>query len=304
VTKSILVTGAGGFVGQAVVARLAADGHRVVAAGRSLLPVPAGATPLALGDIRGSIDWGKALSGIDHVVHCAARAHVLNEEAVDPLAAFRAVNRDATIALARVAAAAGVRRFVFISSIGVNGNETEGEPFTAADTPRPHSDYAVAKWEAEKALSRIAQETDLEPVVIRPPLVIGPDAKGNLGTLTRAIRKGLPLPLGMVTRNRRDFVSLETLVDLIAVTLEHPAAPGDVLLVSDDAPLSTRSLVERLGALINVRPRFIPVPPALLRLPLTALGQRNLASQLIGDLELDIGATKARLGWAPPRSSR
>ncbi|RZJ25879.1 MAG: NAD-dependent epimerase/dehydratase family protein, partial [Brevundimonas sp.] len=196
---TILVTGATGFLGRAVVDHLIGEGRAVRAAVRR----DPGPGAVAVGELSADTDWSAALAGIDAVVHCAARAHVLNETSDNPLARFRAVNTEATVALAQQAAAAGVRRFVFISSIGVNGSETHGTPFRHDDPPQPHSPYAVSKHEAELALHAIAAETGLEVVVIRPPLITGPDPKGNLATLNKAIARGLPLPFGLVTTNRR-----------------------------------------------------------------------------------------------------
>lgn len=297
----ILVTGATGFLGRAVVAHLAGRGRAVRAAvRREAGDWPAGVETAVIGDMSGATDWSAALQDVDAVVHCAARAHVLKETAADPLAQFRAVNTEATLALARQAAAAGVRRFVFISSIGVNGAETRGRPFRHDDAPQPHSPYAVSKHEAEQGLHAIAAETGLEVVVIRPPLITGPDAKGNLGTLERVIAKGLPLPFGLATRNRRDLVSLTTLCDLIDVVLDHPAATGQTFLVSDGAPVSTRALLERMAAARGLPIRLLPVPPAWLALPLKLAGKSAMASQLFGDLEVDIDHTRRTLDWAPP----
>ena len=204
------------------------------------------------------------------------------------------------ISLARQAEAASARRFVFISSIGVNGAATYGEPFRHDDPPHPHSPYAVSKHEAEQGLRAIAAETGLEVVVIRPPLIIGPDPKGNLAALQRLIDKGLPLPFGLATGNRRDLVSRDTLCDLIDVVIDHPAAAGETFLVSDGQPMSTRTLLQRMAAARNRSVTLLPVPPALLALPLKAIGKRAMASQLFGDLEVDIGHTRRTLNWAPP----
>lgn len=298
----ILVTGTSGFVGSGIVARLSREGRPVIAVARATHHAPAGVVSLGLGDI-GSVDWRPVLSGCSTIVHCAARAHVVREDATDPLATFRSVNRDAAFRLARAAAAAGVRRFIFLSSIGVNGNVTDDRAFGWDDVPRPHSAYAIAKWEAERGLAAIAAETGLELVVIRPPLVIGPDPKGNLGRLVSAMRRGLPLPLGAVTQNRRDLVSIETLSDLIVHALEHPEAMWRPLLVSDGRPMSTRGVIESLARIHGLAPRLVPVPPVALRAALRMAGKRELGEQLLGDLQVDIGDTCRRLSWSPPQGA-
>lgn len=292
---AILVTGATGFLGRAVVGRLETRGRPVRAAVRR----DAGPGAVAVGDISPETDWSEALRGVDTVVHCAARAHVLKDTAADPLARFRAVNVDATAALARQAIQAGVRRFVFISSIGVNGAETQGTPFRHDDPPRPHSPYAVSKHEAEQGLKRIAAETGLQVVIIRPPLIVGPDPKGNLATLNRLIARGLPLPFGLATKNRRDLVSRDVLVDLIETVIDHPAAAGQTFLVSDGAAISTRVLLERMAAAQGRSLTLLPVPPALLAVPLKLMGRGAMASQLFGDLEVDIAHTRETLDWTP-----
>ena len=294
----VLVTGATGFLGSAVVAHLRAAGRPICATVRET-GASAGTGTVAVGDLNGETDWTTALAGVDAVVHCAARAHVLKETAADPLAQFRRVNTEGALALARQAAASGVRRLIFISSIGVNGAETRGTPFSANDAPRPHSPYAQSKHEAEQGLAAIATNTGMEVVVIRPPLITGPDPKGNLGTLARFISLGLPLPFGLVTRNRRDLVSRETLCRLIGTCLDHPAAPGRTFLVSDGAPISTRHLLETLAADMGRRLRLLPVPPILLAVALDALGRSAMRSQLLADLEVDIGPTCETLGWRP-----
>ncbi|HEY0625293.1 MAG TPA: NAD-dependent epimerase/dehydratase family protein [Allosphingosinicella sp.] len=301
--SAVLVTGADGFVGSAVAEALRAAGHRVQPVVRALRP-ESSTDARAVGDISASVAWPSLLKGIEVVVHCAGRAHVLREEAAEPLEAFRTVNRDASVTLARAAAGSGVRRFIFLSSIGVLGGETGARPFRADDPVEPHSAYAVAKAEAEAGLASIAAETGMELVVIRPPLVLGRGAKGNLGALANVMRKGVLLPFGRVTSNRRDLVSLETLADLISICVDHPTAAGQTFLVADGAPLSTRGIVERIATLEGLRPHFLPVPPALLGAGLRLLGRGALASQLLGNLEVDIAPTRERLGWSPPPLSR
>ena len=299
-TDLILVTGATGFLGRAVVSRLTDQGRPVRTAVRQAPDEPTEVEAAIVGDLSPTTDWAVALKGVEVVIHCAARAHVLTENAADPLAEFRKVNTGATLTLARQAAASGVRRFIFISSIGVNGSETHGRGFRHDDPPHPHSPYAISKCKAEEGLRAIAAETGLDVVIIRPPLIVGPDPKGNLATLNKVIGKGLPLPFGMVTKNRRDFVSLDTLCDLITVAVDHPAAPGGTFLVSDGEAISTRTLLEQMAAARGRSLRLLPVPPALLVLALGLIGKKAMAAQLFGDLEVDISHTRSTLDWSPP----
>lgn len=296
----VLVTGATGYLGGAVVRALAAEGRPVrVAVRRDPGGWPDGVEVMAVGELGPDTDWSDAVRDVDGIIHCAARAHVLKETAVDPLEEFRRVNTAATAALAEQAAAAGVRRLVFVSSIGVNGAETHGVPFTAHDRPQPHSPYAVSKHEAELALARIANVTSLEVVTLRPPLVVGPEARGNLGTLARWIARGLPLPFAWVDGNRRDLVSRERLVNLIRVCLDHPHAAGQTFLVSDGQAVSTRRLLLDMAGMTGRPARLWPVPPVLLDAGLRLLGRRAMRSQLLGDLEIDIAHTRETLDWRP-----
>lgn len=299
-TDRVLVTGATGFLGRAVADHLVGRGRTVRGAVRSLAGEnSAGGETVAVGDLDAVTDWSAALDSVDAIVHCAARAHILRETSGDPLAQFRAINTAATLALARQAAAAGVRRLVFISSIGVNGAETRGRPFRHDDAAHPHSPYAVSKYEAEQGLASVAAETGLEVVVIRPPLILGPDPKGNLATLNRIIAQGLPLPFGRVTENRRDLVSRSVLCRLIDTVIDNPAAANQTFLASDGEAISTRTLLERLAAEQGRSLTLLPLPPALLALPLRLAGKRAMASQLFGDLEVDIAHTRRTLDWNP-----
>jgi nucleoside-diphosphate-sugar epimerase len=253
---------------------------------------------LDLGDLAREIDWRKALEDVDAVVHCAARVHVMRESAADPLAAFRAVNVAATLNLARQAVAAGVRRFVFVSTIGVNGAETFERPFSAADTPDPHSPYATSKHEAEATLRTLALETGLELVIVRPPLVIGAGAPGNYGRLIKWLQRGLPLPLASV-RNRRSLVGRRNLADLIVTCLAHPYARGQTFLVRDSEDLSTPELLRRTASALGRTARLLPMPPAVLRAAANAAGRGAMAQQLCGSLQVDDRPTRERLNWLP-----
>lgn len=300
----VLVTGASGFVGHAVVAALARGGRPVRAALRR--PLPDAALPFApavqvvqVDELAPTTDWHAALHEVDGIVHCAARVHVMQESASDPLAEFRRVNVEGTLRLARQSAQAGVRRFVFISSIGVNGAQTFGRPFTRDDVPAPHSPYAQAKHEAEVALRKLALSTGMEVVIIRPPLVFGPGAPGNFSRLIGALQRGLPLPLGAV-HNQRSLVSLGNLVSLIGTCLDHPAAANQTFLVSDGEDISTTALLRGLATALGKPARLIPVPVALLAGAARLLGQTQAVAQLCGSLQVDIAITCSRLGWTPP----
>lgn len=246
-------------------------------------------------------DWATALDGMTVVIHCAARAHVMREEAVDPLAEYRSVNVAGTLRLAQQAAAAGVRRFVFISSVKVNGEATRpGRPYLADDAPAPEDAYGLSKAEAEAGLRALAQQTGMELVIIRPVLVYGPGVKGNFQTMLRWVARGRPLPLGAVTNNRRSLVALDNLVDLICTCVHHPGAANQTFLASDGEDLSTTDLLRRIGLAQGVSARLLPVPAAWLRLGARLLGKQVVAQRLLGSLQVDIAKTREQLGWKPP----
>lgn len=297
--RRILITGATGFLGQCVVQELVRRGRSVRVAVRAAVPADASVDQAVIGDLSGDTDWTAALKDIDTAVHLAGRAHQVKDTATDPLAEFRRVNADASVNLARQAAAAGVRRLVYVSSAHVNGSRTEGRAFRPDDAPNPQSPYALSKVEAEQGLKQVAEETVLEVVILRPPLIGGPGAKGNLATLDRVIAKGLPLPFGLANRNRRDLVSREVMADLIDTVIDHPAAAGETFMASDGAPLSTRALLQTLAKAQGRSVTLIPVPPVLLKTALTVLGKGAMAAQLFGDLEVDITHTRETLGWTP-----
>ncbi len=299
----VLVTGASGFIGRAIVERLRLTGDLEVRAAirRSTTP-PAGLVDFVrISDLAGA-DWGEALQGVDAVIHTAARVHVMRDAAANPLAEFRRVNVTGTLSLARQAVRAGVRRFVFISSIKVNGEaRAAGRTFTAAEPPAPVDPYGISKAEAEDGLRAIAMKTGLEVVIIRPVLVYGPGVKGNFHSLLRWLRMGLPLPFGSI-RNRRSFVALDNLVDLVLTVLRHPNAANRTFLVSDDEDLSTPELLRRAAASLGVRARLVPVPAFLIEATASLLGRSAMATRLCGSLQVDISDTREILGWSPPCS--
>jgi UDP-glucose 4-epimerase len=291
----VLVTGATGFVGSALRARLAASGVEVVPAVRSMSGLP---HEVAVGNLDASTDWQSALTGCDAVVHLAARVHVMDDTAHNPLALYRATNLDATLNLARQAAQAGVKRFVFISTIKVNG-EGRDAPYRETDVPAPEDAYAISKWEAEQGLQRIAADTGLEVVILRPPLVYGPGVGANFLRLMQTVQKGWPLPLGAV-RNRRSLLYLGNFVDAIRLCVEHPAAAGQTFLLDDGEAVSTPQLIRALARAMGRPARLLPVPVGVLELAGTLLGRREAVARLTGSLFVDGSAIRSRLGWVPP----
>lgn len=294
--KRVLVTGASGFLGQALTRRLRTECGIVTALSRHL-PIDAGQRWT---QVR-SYDGDEALmTGQDCVVHLAARVHVMNELVQDPLAEFRAANVDLTINLARQAARAGVRRFIFISSVKVNGEETApGCPFSAEAPFLPQDPYGISKMEAEQALAAVAEQTGMEVVIIRPPLVYGSGVRANFGSLLHAVARGLPLPLGAI-HNRRSLVALDNLVDLIVTCINHPKAAGQVWMVSDGEDLSTPELIHRMAMAMHRSARLVNVPVRLLKILGKITGRANAVQRLCGNLQVDISKTQAVLGWNPP----
>jgi UDP-glucose 4-epimerase len=239
---------------------------------------------------------------VDAVVHLAARVHVMQETTADPLAEFRRVNVQGTMNLARQAASAGVRRFVFVSSIKVNGEATQlGRPFMADDAPAPLDAYGVSKMEAEQGLREIASQTGMEVVIIRPPLVYGPGVKANFAAMMRWLKRGVPLPLGAIY-NQRSLVALDNLVDLIVTCLTHPAAANQTFMVSDGEDVSTTELLRRMGQAMGHPARLLPVPASWLKVAAGLVGKGDVAQRLCGSLQVDISKTRELLGWVPPVS--
>lgn len=300
--RRVLVTGASGFIGQAVCGDLPSRGYRV----RSVVRRNSEVDPsfdgqcFVLGDLDERTDWTAALAGVDSIVHLAARVHQVDETAVDPLAEYRRMNVALTLNLARQAAISGVRRFVFISSIKVNGESTPvGQPFTADDEPRPQDPYGISKYEAEQALMQLAGEAGMEVVILRPALVYGPGVKANFQEMMRWLRKGLPLPLGWLD-NRRSLIALDNLVDCIATCVHHPAAANQVFLVSDDEDFTVETLLRRTAAAFGRRARLLPVPKFVLRATGRIFGKEASVQRLCTTLQVDISKTRQLLGWVPP----
>lgn len=299
----VFLTGASGFVGSAVLRRLLAEGMPTVATLRGKSPLlPAAVQAVRFESFDEASQWGEALRDCDTVVHCAARVHVMNDTEADPLAAFRRVNVHGTLNLARQAVAAGVRRFIFVSSIKVNGEGTApGQPYTADDRPQPQDPYGISKMEAEAELQALAKASGLEVVIIRPVLVYGPGVKANFEAMMRWLNKGVPLPFGAID-NRRSLVALDNLVDLIMTCVDHPAAANQVFLVSDGEDLSTTALLRRMGQALGVPPRLLPIPAWVLSGGASLLGRTALSKRLCGSLQVDIEKTRRVLSWQPPVS--
>ena len=313
----ILVSGANGFLGSALSQTLTVRGyeHKKIVRRACL-----GA--ISVGNIDNQTAWGDALTGVDVVVHLAARVHVMHDTVTDPLAEFRKVNVFGTERLAREAARAGVRRFIYVSSIKVNGEQAPGSylsqiastqippgspllkggtlgAFSEGDEPNPQDPYGVSKWEAEQALHRVAQETGLEVVIVRPPLVYGPGVGANFLRLLALVQKGVPLPFGAI-KNQRSLVYVGNLVDAIITCLEHPAAAGQTYLVSDGEDVSTPELIRRIAHALGRPARLLPVPPILLRFAGQLTGKSAQVERLLDSLAIDSSKIRRELGWTPP----
>jgi nucleoside-diphosphate-sugar epimerase len=296
---TVLLTGATGFVGPHLIPVLQAQGWHVRSALRSGgASLPADVETGVVGDLADLPDLGQALDGAEAVIHLAGRAHVMRETAADAGAAFHRANVDATRHLAGQAAAAGVRRFVFLSSVKVNGDRTTGRPFTETDDPAPEDAYGRSKWRAEQTLHEIGAATGLEVVVIRPPLVYGPGVKANFLRLLGLVERGVPLPFAGL-HNRRSLVGVWNLCELIATAARHPAAVGETFLVSDQHDLSTPDLVRSIAAAMGRPARLFPFPTFVLRLGARLAGQGDVVERLVGSLQVNSAKATRLLGWLP-----
>lgn len=299
--KGILLTGASGFVGNALTKELLEKGASVRIAARTRLDIP-GAELVIVPSIDGQSAWSKHLRNIDTVIHCAGRAHVMNDLFADPLPEYRRINVGGTMNLARQAAAAGVRRFIFLSSVKVNGEQTlKGQPFTELDVPMPQNPYAISKFETEQALMELADQTDMEVVIIRPTLVYGAGVKANFFTMLKMVKLGMPLPFGSI-ENKRSFIYLENLNSLIERCIDHPKAANQIFLASDGYDLSTTELLRYCANAMGVSVYLLPIPESWCILSATVLGQGESIQRLCGTLQVDIGKAKTLLGWKPPIS--
>jgi len=296
----ILLTGATGFVGKRLAGRIDQRGLFGLDCVVRRLGSAQYGKEFVVDGVSAHTDFSEVLSNQQAVVHMAARAHMMVDDALDPLAEYRKVNVEGTLNFARKAAEAGVKRFIFISSIKVNGEQTPlGQPFFADDVPSPEDFYGISKHEAEQGLHEIAAETGMEVVIIRPPLVYGPGVKGNFASMIKLIGKSLPLPLGAV-HNQRSLVALDNLVDLIVTCIDHPDAANETFLVSDGEDLSTTQLLQGVAAAMGKPSRLIPVPASLLQFGATLLGRKAVAQRLLGSLQVDISHTQKCLNWTPP----
>ena len=303
-SSGVLVTGGTGFLGQALLHKLLVCGRRplIAAVRRNKTDFPAEVRVEWVNELGSSTDWTACFQEVEVVIHCAARAHVMKDETSDPLLEYRRVNVKGTLALAEQAVKAGVRRFVYISSVKVNGEHTaSNSPFGAEDIPAPEDAYGISKLEAEQDLLALARNTGMEVVIIRPPLVYGPEVKGNFASMVRWVRKGMPLPLGAV-HNKRSLVALENLVDFIALCADperSPRAANEVFLISDGEDVSTTELLRKVANAYKVAPRLLPIPVIWIQTFARSLGKRAVADRVLGSLVVDGSKARDLLGWRP-----
>ena len=298
----VLITGATGFVGSRLMASMSASNRSIQFCVVSRRP-PSGRIPnveeIRIAGISGDTDWAAALSNIDLVIHLAARVHVMDDASVDPLAEYRLVNVHGTLNLARQAARAGVRRFIFLSSIKVNGEETApGECFSENSKPNPVDPYGVSKYEAEEGLREICRQSEMEYVIIRPPLIYGPGVKANYQKLIQAVKKGFPLPFGCIN-NKRSMLALDNLTDFIILASTEPRAANQTFLLSDGRDLSSKELVTKIALALGLAPRVLPVPTILLKVLGFFLGKRAAIERLLGSLQIDSSKARVLLNWKP-----
>lgn len=296
----VLITGSNGFVGRHLVDYLHANFPYTIVQGTRKGLCDGGKGECLKVDFSNDFDLLNSLTRVDVIVHCAARVHLMSDSAKDPLTEYRQINTEGTLKLARQAAEAGVKRFIFISTIKVNGEfSTINQPFVPHVKKAPHDPYGLSKYEAEKGLLALAHETGMEVVIIRPPLVYGKGVKANFNTMVNIVRKGLPLPLGGID-NKRSLVYVGNLVDLVTACLEHPGASNRVFLVSDDEDVSTSQLLRKIATAMGKNSYLLPIPGKLILWLTKALGKASVGDRLCSSLQVDISETKSCLNWKPP----
>ena len=300
--NKVWVTGSSGFIGQCLVNSLRHEGHHVIPIGHNSIDALSKANLpwLRLGDLA-EFDNPNLMKGVDCIFHLAGRAHIADKDTHKNQAAFMRANRDSTRALAYAAAEAGVKRFIFLSSIGVLGNNSGNCPFTEKSPISPHSVYAYSKWEAEKALLEVMEETALQVVIVRAPLVYGKNSKGSLASLLNALERGIPLPLGAI-HNRRSLIGLNNLVHFLIHCMNVKDAANDTFLISDQEVISTTELVNKLHKLLKSKSPLLPIPPSLIRLTTKLLGRSDLSEKLLSNLEIDSTYARTHLKWKQPHT--
>lgn len=297
-----MISGANGFIGQFLCLQAASKSYRVTALTRRPWKFSSGIENLVLDDLSNVASIRSVLEEVGVVIHLAARVHVMNESTRDSLGLYQKINVENTLALARVAAESGVKRFIYLSSAKVNGEETNvHKPFTADDVPAPRDPYAISKLEAEISLLALGRQTGMEVVIIRPPLVYGPGVGANFARMMRWVLLGIPMPFGSIS-NKRSMVALENLANLILICVSKPAAANQVFLVSDGEDISLPQLLRKMAAVLGVPSRIFPFPVSFLWITAKMLGRKNVVQRLCGSLQLDISKTKKLLGWEPPAS--
>ncbi len=301
--SNLLITGANGFIARALISKLALESNHLIRASvrKKTIQFPRQIEIFENMEASSNTNWADALRDIDVVIHLFARVHVMSDNVADPLLEFRNINVNATIALAKIAAKQGIKRFIFLSSVKVNGESTFNKPFSEFDLPHPQDAYAISKWEAEEALKKISKDTGMELVIIRSPLVYGPNVKANFLKMIQYVKRGIPLPLGAI-QNKRSLIGIDNLVDFILTTISHPKAANQTFLISDDEDISTTDLLCRLGKHIGKPARLIPLHPRILSFLFNILGRQDFGDRLLGSLEVDIIKAKKLLAWSPPKT--
>jgi nucleoside-diphosphate-sugar epimerase len=301
--KSVLVTGGSGFIGKAVMTELHEEGFYVRGSARRIPPQPFKAMDwIIVPDLCSHTDWKIALGGIDTVIHCAGIAHIFDRDSSSDPALYRAVNVDGTLNLAKQAADAGIRRFIFLSSISVNGFQTTiGEPFSELDSPNPYNNYSASKYEAELALLALARSSAMEVVIIRPPMVYGPSAPGNFKSLIELVRRQIPLPLKAI-KNKRSLIGIENLTNFIKICVINERAANQVFVICDGYDVSTAELIESLAFVMNKRSNLFKMPNFILKSIGIMFGKKNTIEKISGNLQINNTKARELLGWAPPYS--